>query len=540
MPQIPVYTHNEALPVSPGRGLIRAPRGNALIEAGQAIARAGDQIGASFAAHDARVARLEGAEAVSYASKATADAELSLTTLVPEAQKQAGEGARGYAGRIDDAFKQMRDAALAAAPHDTARRLTAERFQGLHLTVLRDALKFESAAARAQRLAAFDSGVDAYGTASFNNPAAAPRYLARLRGDLAAAEATWMLPADASARRAAIDNTVAANAARGLIAGDPAAARTALRTGLYDFGLKGPEKSVLVKAADAAIEARARDAELAAERARKAAERQLKAEREATANDFIARLHDTANPLTATDILKSGLAPTGEASKAFFFKQLDAEAKGTQKAFSEKTYNGLFARVVADPRLDFQKEILPALGNGLDAQHYQQLDNFAATLRSQESQPLKAFFAMAKSQITQSSSVFGTDPQGDRLYYDFTQAAMRAVESARAQDIPVRELTDPKSPRYLGPLVDGFKRSTFEQMDSQMQAFQKEAAEQQRRQQGAAPAAKPAVRVGRQLFQGDEAYDVLGPVLGPDGQPDPGGAVRIRDPHTGREGVWRP
>ncbi len=111
----------------------------------------------------------------------------------------------------------------------------------------------------------------------------------------------------------------------GLINRSPAAGIEAIKSGKYKQFLTQKQIEGYDKKAKDLSEALKKDAETARKDAEQAIKDKLKAEREATGNEFVSRL--VSGKLTRSDILKSNLEPTGENGKQYWINQVEQNEK---------------------------------------------------------------------------------------------------------------------------------------------------------------------------------------------------------------------
>lgn len=209
---------------------------------------------------------------------------------------------------------------------------------------------------------------------------------------------------------------------------------------------------------------RVKDIASAAKHTADVAAEKLKVERDIIANDFLnrSRREPGTAPLTYADVLASNL--TLEKKKTFL-KILDDDLTGKGER-ETAIYNELFVRIGAGiTKLDTMiDDVLPFVGNGITAEDYKTLQGFAKILHGEkEGRSLKNFLNAAKAQITQ-TTLIQNDPAGDSLFFDFTERLNRRIEEERAKGIPLRELMNPQSKEYLGPMIKDYLRTPSEQI----------------------------------------------------------------------------
>lgn len=187
--------------------------------------------------------------------------------------------------------------------------------------------------------------------------------------------------------------------------------------------------------------------------------RQREVKREAIGNDFMSRLFDDSKPpLTEAAVLASDLKPD---TKKMYIGLIDKELKGKFESVNA-VYNDLFIRVSSlDIAPDqFQEKVLPFVGHGITPDGYRTLRDFALKMEGEtEGLSLKNFLIASRSVIT-ASTLFGKkDPIGDKMYFAFTEHLTRLIEVQRKQGVSLRDMMNPKSAEYLGPLMQLYTRS---------------------------------------------------------------------------------
>lgn len=146
--------------------------------------------------------REEEADAVSYVSRTSADAQVFWAQRQAELQQGAGEGAPGYTQTVTSEWQQYREGLLAAAPNDTARDMLDQRLTSLGTSVQTSAVRFQHEAVMAQRSADFGLTTDRLAQAVRIGQMTRDEALREWQGNFDGATATWMSPEVASAYRA--------------------------------------------------------------------------------------------------------------------------------------------------------------------------------------------------------------------------------------------------------------------------------------------------------------------------------------------------
>lgn len=186
--------------------------------------------------------------------------------------------------------------------------------------------------------------------------------------------------------------------------------------------------------------------------------------REAIGNDFMSRLFDPSQPpLTEADVLASDLTPD---KKNTYLSLIDKELKGKFERV-DAVHSGLFIRVASlDIRPEeFQEKVLPFVGHGVTPEGYRSLRAFAQKMEGEaEGLSLKNFLVASKSMITASTMFDQKDPIGDRNYFEFTEHLTRLIDEQREKGVSLRDMMNPKSPEYLGPLTPLYVRSRKQRM----------------------------------------------------------------------------
>lgn len=194
----------------------------------------------------------------------------------------------------------------------------------------------------------------------------------------------------------------------------------------------------------------------------------LKNAREKVSDDFLERiLTPPADkpPLFYRDVLSSILSVD---QKKNFIKMINDDVKEVGKRI-DAVYNDLYIRVASleIPLDEMIEEVLPFVGHGLAPEDYSALRQVAKSLFGEvEGLSYKNFLVAAKSELTK-SNIFKNDPQGDRDFFAFTEILTRRIRDQRKAGVSLREMLNPKSTEYLGPLLNQFKRSLRQQIRDQ-------------------------------------------------------------------------
>lgn len=231
----------------------------------------------------------------------------------------------------------------------------------------------------------------------------------------------------------------------GLINRSPAAAIEAIKSGKYKQFLTQKQIEIYDKKAKELSEALKKDAVTAKKEADQATKEKLKAEREATGNEFVSK--HVAGKLTRADVLKANLEPTGENSKQYWLNQIEqmedklkkgSGESGTEGFKTDKTLDArLYSQIVKDPESITESQILSYLGNGLSRSSVDSL----LTERRQRLNPQKdPARTAAEAAVTENlkrdrkAGVFGTDQAGDVEYAKQVDAFRRWSKANPDQD----------------------------------------------------------------------------------------------------------
>lgn len=233
MARIPRYTPERS--ITP-RGSAAPIDVRALEEPGSALAGLG---AAAAGAGQGALDRLRQAEDTAWTTEATGEAQRHWTKRLGDAQRGAGEDPVGFTPRVMEEYDGWRTGVLDRAPSRQARADTAARLESLKTSLFEDAVTFETKAGRMKRLATTDASLSALETAAFEAPHRLPELLTQASGDLDAAAATWMLPEDATTRRAASRQALAEAAWRGRALREPERALGVLEGTIEDATVDG-------------------------------------------------------------------------------------------------------------------------------------------------------------------------------------------------------------------------------------------------------------------------------------------------------------
>ncbi len=158
------------------------------------------------------------ADAVSWVSRVTADAQVHWARREAELRSGAGEGAPGHTQQMGVEWDQWFGQMLEEAPNDLAREMLTERLGDLRSSLRSRAVTFQHGAVTAQRTTDFGLTVDRLAEAVRTGVMSREAALAQFDGDLAGADRTWMLPeavSDWRARREGLFRQEEVSAAEG-------------------------------------------------------------------------------------------------------------------------------------------------------------------------------------------------------------------------------------------------------------------------------------------------------------------------------------
>ena len=214
------------------------------------------------------------------------------------------------------------------------------------------------------------------------------------------------------------------------------------------------------------------------DRARKEAERQLKAEQMTTQNSFIDKL--TKNTLRTKEILASNLDPVGEGSKEHYIHLLEAKAKAARSGENFHHDPAVFAKTLEDirkERITTEAEVEQVFmdsvkrNRGITWEDTVKLRTEVDDVRTPEGSRLgklkSAFLSGVEAQINKSNPLMGVlDPSGRQKFYEFSHYVDEKVNELRHTNEDPHTLFDPKSPKYLGApgVLIPFQKTTQESM----------------------------------------------------------------------------
>jgi hypothetical protein len=252
---------------------------------------------------------------------------------------------------------------------------------------------------------------------------------------------------------------LAKSAIRGWIKNNPEFAKEQLKSDKWDQYILGDVKKQMFGEADEAI----RGKQIEADRARKEQERIRDEKNRLVENDFLKK--NEANQLTPKDVLDSDLNPP---VKRIYLNIIDKNNKERLDKTDPQTWNDVMERIYlpdGDPRkiLD-ERELLPYhLAGKLSyssLNHARDEVNGRKTEQGRiEADMKKQVFDMAKEALVKSNPLLGLrDPEGQLQMAKFQQAFYEEFASQRKKGASTVELLDPKSPKFLGKLVEPFRK----------------------------------------------------------------------------------
>ncbi len=154
-------------------------------------------------------------------TKTTASSVEKWTLGSQEAQASAQEGAPEFTPGFMKTFDDWLPTVLDEAPTRRARDDFADRMVTLRGKMFSNSTEFEARAGRASRLSNFTTAMDQYAGSAAIDSSQVPGLISAANGDLAAAEATWMLPEQVTKFRDIIAPNLAAAGFQGDILKDP-------------------------------------------------------------------------------------------------------------------------------------------------------------------------------------------------------------------------------------------------------------------------------------------------------------------------------
>ena len=410
---------------------------------------------------------IEEQDAALWATSALSQAQIQWQKELNDRQQNAEPGAENFTGQTLADFDDYSAKVQETAPSGIARQYIAERLAAYRTQLALSALGYEAVEKSRHTVDTVEQSIEAGQVQARQDP---DRFAELVAERLATIDLLRLDPETKRQLREQAQSKIARDAVVGMIDVNPEAALAELQKpagkGLLAVeALDAEDRNTLLNRAQATVVAQQNQARLEVERRRVQAERRLKAEQEVTASDFVTALHDpTSEPLTYQGVLNSDLTST---QKLKFIGLLDAEGEGRVHRTNWVTYNELFGQVASGEigPGEMADQVLPFVGSGITASDYSTLRTLANSVTTQEGEPaiVKGFLAQAKSQITK-STLFGADPNGDRLYYEFTFKFQQELARLTAEGKSVDDLLNPESPDYLGPLVRSYVRTPQQQL----------------------------------------------------------------------------
>lgn len=314
----------------------------------------------------------------------------------------------------------------------------------------------------------FQSAIDASRNALVNDPSQFHTLLTATTAALDDPNSTYArIPAEQRAPLARMaKEQLAESTVQGYIKLSPELAIRQINSGNWDQHLDADKKIQLLRAAE--VEGNRREAEVV---------RTRKEEQIATQEAVIQKL--AAGKLTATDILNSNLAPTGDGSKEHFLNVLRTRSKEITEA-PIKTIPSvmldLFSRIHApngDPRkITNEAELNNAYtSRRLSFEDFNRLRKEVADARTPDGEKLgkrrSDFVNGISAQIDKSNPLMGKiDASGKQQVYEFSYYVDQQMEAYRKAGKNPYDLFDPSKPDYLGKpeVIAGFQKTMAQSM----------------------------------------------------------------------------
>lgn len=203
-------------------GKIRPGALAGLRQAGAEVSRAVGELGEQIVSGEIKKEQEQTErEENQWITETTASAVNRWSLGMEDAKAAAPEGAPKFTPDFMKTFDDWLPGMLEQAPTQRARDDASERLTILRGKLFQDSLEFETKAGRAQRLVSFTTAMDNLASAAAIDSSQTNGLMAAAAGDLAAAEATWMLPEQVSEFREETNPNLAAAALQGDIARNP-------------------------------------------------------------------------------------------------------------------------------------------------------------------------------------------------------------------------------------------------------------------------------------------------------------------------------
>lgn len=251
---------------------------------------------------------------------------------------------------------------------------------------------------------------------------------------------------------------------------NPQYAKQKLLNGDYDQYINGDQKQELIGHANVAMHAQ----QVEAERQQKVLDDQMSQAQEATQKSFLARLEK--NQLSTKDVLNSNLNFDQQ-------KQMLGMIKTSQSGelkTDPNTYVNLFNRIHlpdGDPnKITDETQLNKFFGNGISHSTLMELRQEVEGRKTEEgaaeAELKKNFVNMAKDSLTKANPMLGMkDPEGDLQFQRFTSNFLQEYNSQRKAGKTPYQLLSPDSKDYMGGIINLYKRSGQQMIQSMTQSF---------------------------------------------------------------------
>lgn len=445
MPQIREY-NRQVEAVAPVQG--RQVSAQALGGDGQALEFAGKALGHIGDVYE-RIKEQDDAVKI---SKQTSELYLQQTQEL-EALKNSGKitdpnAFTEYKQKFDNAFSKIGDEVSTSA----GQKLLAER-QATYTQHFGNAFVKSSADAKGtQTKLGMQTTLNNFSTGLFNNP-----------NDISHAMGEWEASVDAVQKSGTISyedaitikqhgqKTMADSAARGLIDKDPNAAKAILSTDVLDKYMDGNRKAELMKSAEIGIEG------LRTEKKRAEADiRETKAlAAEAEIQAFLPDLF--ANKLSPKKIERSETLSSDQKLRYMNLinKQLDGKAKN-----HDAVENDIYKKIVTG-EITNADQINDMVGEGINGAGAMRLAKILKNRVDPETgvkdSDAKAGIYKQAEKALGKDPLAGANPDAERRLNAFRFRMEEAWIEGKKQGLSTQQLTDPRSPNYLGNLIQEFK-----------------------------------------------------------------------------------
>jgi hypothetical protein len=445
MPQIREY-NRQVEAVAPVQG--RQVSAQALGGDGQALEFAGKALGHIGDVYE-RIKEQDDAVKI---SKQTSELYLQQTQEL-EALKNSGKitdpnAFTEYKQKFDNAFSKIGDEVSTSA----GQKLLAER-QATYTQHFGNAFVKSSADAKGtQTKLGMQTTLNNFSTGLFNNP-----------NDISHAMGEWEASVDAVQKSGTISyedaitikqhgqKTMADSAARGLIDKDPNAAKAILSTDVLDKYMDGNRKAELMKSAEIGIEGLRTEKKRAEADIAAAKEKAAEAEMHSYMPDWV------DNKLLPSTVVKSKTLSSDQQIK--WLKLINTNAAGLAKNH-DAVENDLYKKITIG-EITSVDQINDMVGNGINSKGAQRLAKMLADRRDPETgvkdSDAKAGIYKQAEKALGKDPLAGANPDAERRLNAFRFRMEEAWIDGKKQGLTTQQLTDPRSPNYLGNLINEFK-----------------------------------------------------------------------------------